>query len=56
MANEQEASVVRLIFERTLEGWTARRIAVQLNETGILTELGKEWNALGVERILKNMS
>ena len=37
-ADEQEVSVVRLVFELCLKGWTCRRIAVHLNKMDMLTK------------------
>jgi site-specific DNA recombinase len=54
--NEQEAAIVRSIFETYVEGTTGPdRIARGLEETGILTRKGKKlWRAAQIKSILRN--
>lgn len=51
----EEAAVVRLIYQMYLKkGFGFRRISRQLNELGMLTKLGCQWEPKGVRRILTN--
>lgn len=52
--NEEEAAVVRRIFQWAVEGWTCYRIALKLNEMNIPTKRGRRWHPLGVKRTLLN--
>ena len=53
--NEEQAKIVRLIFQLFLEGMTAGRIAKELTARHILTVTGKEkWNAKTIKGILSN--
>jgi len=53
--NDGEAAVVREIFRMYLEdGMGSRLIAIRLNEQGIQTKYGCEWNQRGVRRLLTN--
>ena len=53
---EDEASVVRAMFQWACEGVSAYQIAVRLNERGIPTKRGCKWHPRGVERILENQA
>ena len=53
--NEEQAKIVRLIFQLFIEGMTAGRIAKELTARHILTVTGKEkWNAKTIRGILSN--
>lgn len=53
--NEQEAEVVRLIFNKAIkEGYGPQRIANYLNQQHILTRKQKSWNQASISNILKN--
>ena len=52
--DEDEADVVREIFEECLEGRTLEEIAADLNELGRKTKRGTRWTAVKVYRILHN--
>lgn len=53
--NEQEAKVVRYIFEKyAIDQWGYRKIASNLNEQGIKTKNGKLWAITAVKTILNN--
>ena len=53
--NEEQAKIVRLIFQLFLEGMTAGRIAKELTARHILTVTGKEkWNAKTIRGVLAN--
>jgi DNA invertase Pin-like site-specific DNA recombinase len=53
--NEEEAKIVRFIFDRYLEGFGTKSIAKQLMAKGVLTKRGNsKWHASGVLGILKN--
>ena len=53
--NEQEAEIVRLIYEKYLEGFGAESISRQLTKLGIKTPKGKAvWCETTVRKILKN--
>ena len=54
--DEQEVSVVDLMFELLLKGWTCRRVVVHLNEMDTLTKRGRSWNVQNVQRVLANRS
>jgi site-specific DNA recombinase len=49
---EQEAEIVREIFDRYLKGEGASPIAADLHRRGIMTAHGKEWNAGSVRALL----
>lgn len=50
-----EAETVRYIFEQYVQvGWGCRKIAQTLNDRGIPTKKGNQWNARSVGRILRN--
>ena len=52
--NEQEAEIVRLIYEKYLEGFGAESISRQLTKLGIKTPKGKAvWCETTVRKILK---
>ena len=53
--NEEQAKIVRLIFQLFLEGMTACKIAKELTSRHILTVTGKEkWNAKTIRGVLAN--
>ena len=54
--NEEEAAIVRRIFQWTLEGVSRYRIAIRLNDEGIRTKNGKTWRQGGVKRIVENVA
>lgn len=55
--NEEEASVVRLIFDKyTSEGYGAQRIATYLNRLGYHTRAGKNWHHASIRGILCNLT
>lgn len=54
-AFDQEADVVRYIFQQYLSGWSTSEIARDLTEKGIQTKLGKEqWRSTKISYILSN--
>ena len=54
-AFDQEADVVRYIFQQYLSGWSTGEIARDLTEKGIQTKLGKEqWRSTKISYILSN--
>ena len=52
--NEEEAKLVRRIFEMYLKEKSMPQVAFNLNNEGIRTKRGKEWNARAVRGILAN--
>lgn len=52
--DEEAAAVVRKIFRDFDSGVPVKRIAVELNECGILTSKGLKWEGRTVEYILRN--
>ena len=52
--DEAGAEAVTYIYRRFNEGESARRIAQELNDRGCRTQLGNEWKADSVYRILEN--
>lgn len=52
--NDDEASLIRLIFKLYLEGYSANRLCRYLNERNILTKAGNAWNDKPLMQILKN--
>lgn len=52
--NEDEAKVVKMIFNLYLDGLGASRIAGKLTELGIKTNKGNVWSAPSVIHLLKN--
>ena len=52
---DSEVQVVREIYERFTEGhWTEKDLAAWLNARGLVTDLGRPWNAPVVRQILTN--
>ena len=51
---EDQAEIVREIFNRILEGWSFISIANDLNRRGIKTALGREWNKSSFHAMIKN--
>ena len=41
---EDQAAIVREIFDRIREGWSYANIAADLNNRGIKTAIGRQWN------------
>ena len=54
VVREDEANVVKLMFQWACEGVSTYQIAVRLNGLGIPTKRGSKWHPLGVRRILGN--
>ncbi|MEG1686675.1 MAG: recombinase family protein [Angelakisella sp.] len=52
--NEEEAAVVRRIFQLYTQGQGQNKIALTLNAEGIRTQRGCEWSQNAICRILKN--
>lgn len=52
--NEQQAQIVRQIYDRYLTGDSACQIARDLNAQGIRTLFGKLWDASAIMRMLRN--
>lgn len=53
--NEEEAKVVRYIFQQTLLGKTPYHISQQLTKQGIPTPMGKgNWSSVTIKRMLRN--
>lgn len=51
---EDEATVVREIFDMAISGLGAHRIAVVLNERGIPSKTGVQWHPWTIKNMLKN--
>lgn len=51
---EDEAEIVCLIYQLAYDGYGQNKIAQHLNENGIKTRKGKNWNACTIGYILKN--
>ena len=51
--NQKEQEVIQIIKELKAEGWTARSIAMHLNDRGIKSKKGRTWQATQVIRILE---
>jgi site-specific DNA recombinase len=54
--NEQEAPIVREIFDRYIHGTGLDSIAADLNLRGIPTKFGKEWSKVTVQNLLQNQT
>ena len=54
IVDENEAPTVQRIFNRYLEIQSPKQIAYELNQDGIKTSNGKEWNRAHIYRILNN--
>ena len=52
--NEEQAQIVREIYEKYADGWTAKQICDSLNERGIKTSSGANFNRSSLHTILKN--
>jgi DNA invertase Pin-like site-specific DNA recombinase len=54
LVNEDEARIVRLIFTRYIAGWPTIRIVRSLNNAGILTARGTEWQSQTIHILMRN--
>lgn len=54
IVDENEAPIVRRIFNRYLEIQSPKQIAYELNQDGIKTSTGKAWDRAHIYRILNN--
>ncbi|MGR6904574.1 recombinase family protein [Lysinibacillus sp. BSL11] len=52
--NEADAGVVKSIYNEYLKGNGYKAIALNLNEKGFKTKLGKPFNGIGIKEILRN--
>lgn len=52
--NNEEAKVIRLIYDLYLEGYSANRLCRYLNDHGIKTKANNSWNDKPLMQILKN--
>jgi len=52
--DKQEANIVKEIFSKALDGWTAYKIAKHLNENGLKTKKGSIFRTKGILDILQN--
>lgn len=52
--DENNAPIVREIYEKYADGWTAKSICDNLNERGIKTARGAEFNKSSLHLTLKN--
>ena len=52
--NEEQAEVIRLIFDLYIKGIGGRTIAHKLNDKNIPTYLNKKWSQSSISRIIKN--
>ncbi len=52
--DNQEASIVKEIFSKALDGWSAYKIAKHLNENGLKTKKGSIFRTKGILDILQN--
>ncbi len=52
--NEEQANIVRLMFDEYLSGKRIKDIVLLLQDKGIKNNYGKEWTINSVSRILKN--
>ena len=53
---DQEAEVIRRIFNMSILGTSTNKIALSLNQEGIQTKSGSLWHPLTVRRILNNLT
>ena len=54
--NEAEAEHVRFMFDLAEQGHGTRYIAKALNDRGVLTKRGKQWESSNVKRLIKNIA
>ena len=54
--NEQEATVVRQMFQWAMDYFSTYRIACMLNENNIPSKTGKKWSQSRVKRTLQNIA
>ena len=54
VVNEEEAKMVKLIFDMYLKGAGTMKIAKFLNEKGLLSKLNKRWGSTRIAEILAN--
>lgn len=52
--NEEQASIVRFIFDLYIKGVGGRTIAHRLNDKGVPTYFNKKWSQGSISRIIKN--
>ena len=50
----EEAAVVRSVFDRYCAGFSAARIAADLNARGLITSRGKRWQVQSILRLISN--
>lgn len=51
---EDQAAIVREIFDRIREGWSYADIAADLNNRGIKTAIGRQWNKNSFHAMINN--
>lgn len=49
---QAEAAILRDLARKVIDGYSFRTLAIELNQQGITTQHGKEWNALKVRNVL----
>ena len=54
--NEEQAAIVKRVFDEFIEGRTCYRIAKKLNEEGIRTKTDKDWTPNTIKSMLKTES
>lgn len=54
VVNPNEAPIVKMIFEKYLNGYGTRKIATELNDLGITTKRGNKFDNRNIEYILTN--
>lgn len=52
--NEDEANIIRRIFNLYLNGYGLQRITQNLNDSGVLNRKGKQWHQMSIKYILSN--
>lgn len=52
--NEEEAKIIKRIFQLSIDGYSSYRIPIILNAEGVLTKKGNKWSIASVRTILEN--
>lgn len=52
--NEEQSKTVREIFDLYLSGWGYKKIAIHLNDRGLVTLKGSSWSIQGIRQVLDN--
>ena len=52
--NESEAKIVKIVFEEYVKGKSGQQVAILLNDRGLKTKLGKDWQSATILRMIQD--